>query len=53
MILMILMPWRYSTRRKSGVKVINDGYSALWLALARGNLIVARLLLVAGAIEKK
>jgi ankyrin repeat protein len=35
--------------RPSGVKDMKDGYSALRLALMRGNLVIARLLLVAGA----
>ena len=38
-----------SASRSSGVKGMEDGQSALRLALRRGNLVIARLLLVAGA----
>ena len=38
-----------SATRPSGVQGITDGDSALMLALRRGNLVIARLLLVAGA----
>ena len=38
-----------SATRPSGVQGMEDGWSALCLALRRGNVVIARLLLVAGA----
>ena len=38
-----------SATRPSGVREMKDGWSALVLALMQGNLVIARLLLVAGA----